>query len=105
VPAPCIVIATFAPKPEHYDEVKRVLLEVSPEVHLEEGCELYALHEEVGGALTFVEKWTSRDHWHRHGRNETVARIKGGVEGLLTRDIEVREMYGVESSGHFPESL
>lgn len=102
---PCIVIATFTPTPEHYEEVMRVLLEVSPEVHLEEGCELYALHEEVGGALIFIEKWTSRDLWHQHGRSNTVARIKGEVEGLLSKDIEVREMYGVESSEKFPGSL
>lgn len=102
---PCIVIATFTPTPDHYDEVKRVLLEVSPEVHLEEGCELYALHEEVGGALIFVEKWTTRELWLRHGGNDTVARIKAGVKGLLTKDIEVREMYGVESTGNFPGSL
>ena len=102
---PCIVIATFTPKPEHYDEVKRVLLEVSPEVHLEEGCELYALHEEVGGTLVFVEKWTTRELWQVHSGKDTVARIKSGVQGLLAQDIDVREMYGVESSGHFPESL
>lgn len=29
---PLIVIATFTPKPEHYDEVKKVLLECDVEV-------------------------------------------------------------------------
>src|SRR5210317_458014 len=59
----CVVIATFTPKPDRYDEVKRVLLEVSPEVHQEEGCELYALHEEVDGTLVLIEKWTTREPW------------------------------------------
>ena len=101
---PCIVIATFTPTPEHYDEVKRVLLEVSPEVHLEEGCELYALHEEVEGRLVLVEKWTTRDLWMTHLSLDTVARIQKGIEGLLQCDVEVREMYGVVDSS-YPESL
>jgi quinol monooxygenase YgiN len=101
---PCIVTATFTPKPEHYDEVKRVLLEVTPDVHQEEGCELYALHEEVGGSLVFIEKWTSRELWVAHGELETVARIHRGVEGLLQSDVDVLEMYGTATSS-YPHSL
>ena len=101
---PCIVIATFTPTPDHYDEVKRVLLEVSPEVHLEEGCELYALHEEVEGRLVLVEKWTTRELWMTHLSLETVARIEKAIEGLLESDVEVREMYGVVDSS-YQESL
>jgi quinol monooxygenase YgiN len=102
--ASCIVIATFTPKVAHYDEVKRVLLEVAPEVYLEEGCELYALHDEVEGRVVLVEKWTTRDLWMTHLSLDTVARIQKGIEGLLECDVEVREMYGVVSSS-YPESL
>ncbi len=105
MPRPCVVIATFHPHPEHYEQVKHVLLSVMPEVHQEEGCELYALHEEVGGTLVFVEKWTTRELWQVHSGKDTVARIKSGVQGLLAQDIDVREMYGVESRGNFPGSL
>lgn len=93
---PCIVIATFTPTPEHYEEVMEVLLE--------EGCELYALHEEVEGRLVLVEKWTTRDLWRTHLSLDTVARIQKGIEGLLQCDVEVREMYGVVDSS-YPESL
>src|SRR5210317_1919447 len=100
----CVVIATFTPKPDRYDEVKRVLLEVSPEVHQEEGCELYALHEEVDGTLVLIEKWTTGELWQAHLALDTVTRIQKGVEGLLERDVEVREMYGVTGTS-YPESL
>ena len=101
---PCVVIATFTPHPEHYEQVKRVLLEVSPEVHQEEGCELYALHEEVEGTLVLIEKWTTRQLWQEHLTLDTVTRIQRGIEGLLEGDVEVREMYGVTNTS-YPESL
>jgi quinol monooxygenase YgiN len=100
----CVVIATFTPKPDRYDEVKRVLLEVSPVVHQEEGCELYALHEEVDGTLVLIEKWTTRELWQAHLALDTVTRIQKGVEGLMEGDVEVREMYGVTDTS-YPESL
>ena len=60
---PCVVIATFTPHPEHYQAVKELLQGIAPEVHDEEGCELYSLHEEVEGALVLIEKWTTRELW------------------------------------------
>lgn len=101
---PCIVIATFTPKPGHYDEVKRVLLEVTPDIHKEEGCDLYALHDEVNGSLVLIEKWTTRELWIAHVSMDTVTRLRKGVDGLLVGDIDVREMYGVETSS-YPGSL
>ena len=101
---PCIVIATFTPLPEHYEEVKRVLLDVIPDVHREEGCELYALHEEVSGSLVFIEKWASRELWRTHSSLEPVVRITKGVQGLLATEPDVREMYGVDHTG-FPGGL
>lgn len=101
---PCIVIATFTPHPEHYDEVKNLLVDVLPDVHQEEGCELYALHEEVEGVLVLIEKWTTRELWQVHLTLDPVARIQSGLHGLLVKDVEVSEMYGVAQSGP-PESL
>ncbi|MEL0149494.1 MAG: putative quinol monooxygenase [Pontimonas sp.] len=101
---PCIVIATFTPLPGRYDAVKAVLQDAIPAVHREEGCELYALHEEVEGTLVLVEKWATRELWQAHLELEPVARIQSGLEGLLARDVEVREMYGVANSS-YPGSL
>ena len=100
----CIVIATFMPRSETYDEVKRVLEDVIPDVHQEEGCELYALHEEVEGTLVLVEKWTTRELWQAHLSLDTVARIQNGLEGLLASEVDVREMYGVADSS-YPAAL
>ena len=101
---PCIVIATFTPLPGEYDAVKAVLQEVIPDVHQEEGCELYALHEEAGGTLVLVEKWTTRELWQAHLSLDTVARIQNGLEGLLASEVDVREMYGVADSS-YPAAL
>ena len=94
---PCVVLATFTPRLEHYDKVKGVLLDVIPDVHQEPGCELYALHEETGGHLVLIEKWTSRELWQEHLTLDTVARIRAGVEGALARETEVFELYGIPS--------
>jgi quinol monooxygenase YgiN len=104
MPHPCVVIATFTPHPEHYEQVRGVLLGVIPDVHQEQGCELYALHEEVEGSLVLIEKWTTRELWQEHLTLDTVTRIESGVEGLLAGDVEVREMYGV-ARGSAPEAL
>lgn len=91
--SPCIVIAIFEPLPGRVDEVKSLLAEVAPEVHHEEGCELYALHSEVNGKLVFIEKWTTRELWQIHNDAPSVQKITAGVAGLLERDVLVMEMY------------
>lgn len=91
---PCIVVATFVPLPNQYEAVKKLLLEVAEDVYEEKGCITYALHEEINGALVFIEKWESRELWQQHSELPTVARIKNGVEGRLREEILVQEMYG-----------
>ena len=93
----CTVIAIFTPKPEHADEVRSLLVRISPLVHEEPGCEFYALHQDVEGRLVFVEAWTTRELWITHCEMPTVKEILAGVEGKLQRDVEVYEMYGVPS--------
>jgi quinol monooxygenase YgiN len=90
---PCIVIATFTPVEGKTEDVIAVLEDVIPDVHREEGCELYALHQEVTGHLVLVEKWTSRELWQIHSGADTVTRIQGGLAGLLEGEADVREMY------------
>jgi len=91
---PCIVIATFTPVEGKTDDVIAVFEDVIPDVHQEEGCELYALHQEVTGHLVLVEKWTSRELWRIHSGADTVTRIQAGLAGLLEGEADVREMYG-----------
>ena len=39
-----VVVATISPKPEHTDAVAAAFAGIIPQVHAEDGCELYALH-------------------------------------------------------------
>jgi quinol monooxygenase YgiN len=94
---PCIVIATFRPLPGRHDDVVSAITSITPEVHQEDGCELYALHDEVDGTLVLIEKWTSRELWMTHQTLEPVGRLRAAIDGALDGDVDVREMYGLES--------
>ncbi len=61
-----VVVATIKPKPEHRDEVIAAMKRAIPLVHDEEGCELYALHED-DDQLVMIERWTSREALKKHG--------------------------------------
>jgi len=50
-----VVVATIIPLPEHRDAVIAAFTETIPEVHKEDGCELYALHQN-DDRLIMVEK-------------------------------------------------
>lgn len=91
----CVVLASFHPRPECFDEVRQLLLDVIPDVHQEPGCELFALHEEVEGLLILIEKWSTRELWQSHLGLDTVKRIQAGVAGKLVSDVVVNELYGV----------
>lgn len=95
--AACIVIATFTPQPGHFEAVRDVLLHAIPLVHQEDGCELYALHEDVDNRLVLIEKWTTREAWRVHLGLPAVATLKANLEGLLVGDVEVSEMYNTPS--------
>lgn len=91
---PCIVIATFYPAAGNFEAVREAIRAVTPDVHDEPGCELYALHEETEGRLVLIEKWTTRELWREHLTLEPVKRLRASLEGLLASETEVLEMYG-----------
>lgn len=88
----CVVVAVIRPHPEAIDEVRSVLVDVTAEVHQENGCELYALHEAVGGELVFVEKWSSREAWQAHMDGPLVSAIGDRVSHLLAVEPEIFEL-------------
>ena len=53
-----VVVATIVPEPEHRDEVIAAFRHTITQVHGEDGCELYALHE-APDRLIVVEKWAN----------------------------------------------
>jgi quinol monooxygenase YgiN len=89
----CTVTATFEPKPEFREEVRKLLLEQAAIVRGEPGCEYYDLYDEVNGNLVFVEAWTTRELWMIHNGAPTVAAINAGVEGKLVKPVAVQELY------------
>lgn len=91
---PCIVIAIFTPKPGESESVRQVLSDTIALVHTEDGCELYALHEDVDGRFVLIEKWTTREAWRVHVGLPGVAKLHHDLASLLEREVEVLEMYG-----------
>lgn len=89
----CTVTATFEPKPEYRDEIRKLLLEQAAIVRTEEGCEYYDLYDDVNGNLVFIEAWSSRELWMIHNDAPTVSAINKGVEGKLLSPVLVSELY------------
>ena len=62
-----IVVATFTPVPGAGSRIIDAFRRVSPLVHNEVGCELYAAHiEQQGDAVVMVEQWSSREALEAH---------------------------------------
>ena len=78
-----VVVATITPKPEHTDEVAAAFAGVIPQVHAEDGCELYALHAD-DKELVMVERWTSREALKKHGTDSAGLRVfNAAIDGML----------------------
>jgi quinol monooxygenase YgiN len=84
VPA-VVVTAVFVPRSGRRDEVRAAIEGALPDVHAEEGCELYALHDAADGTLVLLEKWESAELLDAHGAAEPVARLGAALEGLLEK--------------------
>jgi quinol monooxygenase YgiN len=84
---PVIVVATITPLPEHRDEVRDALQAAVGPVHGEDGCELYALHEN-GDRFVMIERWASPAALQTHstdsaGLRKLNADLKGKLQGPL----------------------
>ena len=79
-----VVVATITPRPEHVQAVREAVLAAVPQVHAEEGCERYALHEARDGSLVMIERWTGPEALAAHGRGEPFSELSRQLEGKLT---------------------
>jgi quinol monooxygenase YgiN len=81
---PVIVVATIRPLPEHRDEVTSALEAAVPEVHGEDGCELYALHRN-DDRLVMIERWASPAALQTHSTDSAALNValKGKLEAPL----------------------
>ena len=90
---PVIVVATIKPLPEHRDEVRAALEAAIPQVHGEEGCEVYALNQK-DDRFVMIERWASLAALQTHstdsaGLQQLNAELKGKLEAPL--DVVVLE--------------
>jgi quinol monooxygenase YgiN len=84
------VVAIFTPKPGMGPRVIESFRQVSPLVHDEQGCELYAAHLEQGGdTVVMVERWTTREDLDSHAIGAPLARLNELTAGLLDRPYDV----------------
>lgn len=85
---PVIIVATATPQPEHRDEVKAVFVAAVEQVHGEDGCELYALHED-DDRFVMIEKWASQDAVQTHGGSPALAKLGAGLKGKIVGGLDV----------------
>ncbi len=87
---PVTVVAVIRARPGKGPAVIDTFREVSPLVHREPGCELYAAHLEQGGdTVVMVERWTTRADLEAHSKGAAIARLNELNEGLRAGPAEV----------------
>jgi len=85
---PIVVVATITPKPEHTDEVAAAFAGIIPQVHAEDGCELYALHR-AGDQLIMIERWASPEALDQHSKGAALAALNPALRGKLTGPAQI----------------
>ncbi|NKY49696.1 putative quinol monooxygenase [Nocardia vermiculata] len=89
-----VIVATLTPKPDKFDEVAEVLTRLIPEVHNEDGCELYTLHKGKD-RFVFVEKWRDMAAMGAHGGGANMKALTEGLDGLLAGPLDVQVLEAV----------
>lgn len=87
-----VVTAVFRPSPGRHGDVRAAVEAALPDVHAEDGCLLYALHDAADGTLVLIEKWESAELLDAHGAGEPVARLGAALDGLLEQPPAVVRM-------------
>ncbi|MGY1636721.1 putative quinol monooxygenase [Geodermatophilus sp. SYSU D00742] len=90
-----VVVATITPQPEHADAVREAVLTAIPQVHEEDGCQRYALHEGQDGRLVMIEQWASPEALAAHGKGEPLSTLSQALEGRLTGAPELQVLTAV----------
>lgn len=105
MPRAVVVTAVFMPLPGRRDEARAAIEGALPDVHAEDGCLLYALHDAEDGTLVLVEKWESQELLDAHAEGEPVKRLGAALDGLLERPPAVVAMTPVPAGDPVKGSL
>jgi quinol monooxygenase YgiN len=77
-----VIVATIVPLAEHRDAVIAALRTAIEQVHGEDGCEMYALHE-THDRLVMVEKWASGEALAVHRDAPALAALGSALRGKV----------------------
>lgn len=69
-----VVVAIQTPKPGRLQQVLDAFAVVSPLVHQERGCELYAAHTD-GVVCVMVERWSTQEDLDAHAAGEPLKQL------------------------------
>lgn len=83
-----VVVAIQTPKPGRLQDVLDAFAIVSPKVHQERGCELYAAHTD-GTVCIMVERWTTQADLEAHATGEPLAELVALWGDALERPYDV----------------
>ena len=70
-----VVVAVLTPKEGRFEDLISAFEVITPKVHLEDGCELYAVHSD-GTTCVMVEQWTSPETLSAHASGEVMEELK-----------------------------
>ncbi|TFD27598.1 putative quinol monooxygenase [Cryobacterium cryoconiti] len=89
-----VVVAILTPKPGRSQEILDAFAVVSPLVHAEPGCELYAAHTD-GDLVVMVERWASPADLAVHATGAGIARLGALTDDALAVPTDVKVLQNV----------
>ena len=89
-----VVVAVIHPRAGLTQRVIEAFEEISPLVHEEHGCELYAAHAN-GEVVIMVEQWGSQADLDAHAAGAPLKRLHKLFDGVLDAPADVYAVAGV----------
>lgn len=71
-----VVVAVISPLDGHLQHIVDAFAHVSPKVHDEAGCELYALHHDADQVI-MIERWSSAADLAAHAAGSPITELNG----------------------------
>ena len=89
-----VVVAVLTPKPGRSQEILDAFAVVSPTVHAETGCELYAAHTD-GDLVVMVERWASVADLAVHATGAGITELGALTDDALAAPTDVKVLQNV----------
>ena len=89
-----VVVAVLTPKPGRSQELLDAFAVVSPTVHAETGCELYAAHTD-GDLVVMVERWASVADLAVHATGAGITELGALTDDALAAATDVTVLQNV----------